>query len=94
MHPFITVEGKPNGQTLTFENYNDVVDHWYQMQEKAISWPDGRTAKYSIAVDISDLKTTQNRPAEAHAEQARTGRSWRKSCASRCPSISSPRWSA
>lgn len=66
----ITVEGKPNGQTLIFENYNDVDDHWYQMQEKAISWPDGRTAKYSIAVDITDLKTTQNRLAEAHAELA------------------------
>jgi diguanylate cyclase (GGDEF)-like protein len=35
-----------------------------------MTWPDGRTVKYSIAVDISELKATQNRLAEAHAELA------------------------
>jgi signal transduction histidine kinase len=35
-----------------------------------MSWPDGRVVKYSIAVDISELKEVQNRLAEAHAELA------------------------
>lgn len=60
-------KGRPNGETHVFEQFNEVDEHWYQMQEKCISWPDGRTVKYSIAVDISDLKTIQNSLAEAHA---------------------------
>ncbi|AGW12480.1 GGDEF domain-containing protein [Megalodesulfovibrio gigas] len=64
----VTADGKPNGRSIVFELYHDVDDCWYQLQEKAISWPDGRTAKYSIAVDINELKLTQNRLAEAHAE--------------------------
>ncbi|MBF0102842.1 MAG: GGDEF domain-containing protein [Desulfobacterales bacterium] len=62
--------GKPNGKTYVFEHFNDVDDRWYQVQEKAISWPDGRIVKYSIAVDITELKETQNRLAEAHADLA------------------------
>ena len=64
----INKEGKPNGKTYIFEHFNDADDRWYQLQEKAICWPDGRIAKYSIAVDISELKETQNRLVEAHAE--------------------------
>jgi diguanylate cyclase (GGDEF)-like protein len=33
-----------------------------------MAWPDGRVVKYSIAVDISELKKTQNQLAEAHAQ--------------------------
>ncbi len=64
----ITRDGKPNGKTYIFEHFNEVDDCWYQIQEKAICWPDGHIVKYSIAVDISELKETQNRLAEAHAE--------------------------
>ncbi|MBF0474944.1 MAG: GGDEF domain-containing protein [Deltaproteobacteria bacterium] len=63
----VTKDGKPNGKTFIFEHFNELHDRWYQLQEKAICWPDGRVAKYSIAVDISELKETQNRLAEAHA---------------------------
>ncbi len=61
---------KPNGATVIFENFHDLEDRWYQFQEKAIGWPDGRVVKYSIAVDISELKLAQNKLAEAHAELA------------------------
>jgi diguanylate cyclase (GGDEF)-like protein len=61
---------KAKNNTVTFEMFNPVDDKWYQLQEKAISWPDGRVVKYSIAVDISELKETQNHLAEAHAEIA------------------------
>lgn len=66
----VSKEGKPNGKISIFEHFNEMDDHWYQVQEKAITWPDGRTVKYSIAVDISELKETQNRLAEAHAALA------------------------
>lgn len=62
--------GRPMDKTVVFELFNPVNDRWYQLQEKAMTWPDGRITKYSIAVDISELKETQNRLAEAHAELA------------------------
>ena len=63
----IDENGRPNGRVLISQQFNEVDDHWYQLQERAISWPDGRTVKYSIAVDISELKEVQNSLAEAHA---------------------------
>lgn len=62
--------GKPNGVTVIYDHYSEREEHWYQMQEKTMGWPDGRVVKYAIAVDISELKETQNRLAEAHAELA------------------------
>ncbi len=64
----IDEEGKPNNKMIVFECFNPVDDHWYQLHEKAITWPDGHTVKYAIAVNISELKETQNRLAEAHAQ--------------------------
>lgn len=62
--------GKPSGETLVTELFNDVDDQWYQLQDKCISWPDGRIAKYTIGVNITQQKQTQNNLAEAHAELA------------------------
>jgi len=59
-----------NNQTVIHEKFNEVNDRWYQLQDKCIGWPDGRIAKYSIAVDITELKEVQNSLAEAHAELA------------------------
>lgn len=70
MAKLLTSSGQPNGETLIFEHFNEIDDCWYQMQERAMAWPDGRVVKYTIAVDISALKETQNRLAEAHAELA------------------------
>ena len=66
----LTPDGRPTDHTIVFEHFNEVDDRWYQMQVRAMTWPDGRTVKYSIAVDISELKETQNRLAEAHATLA------------------------
>ncbi len=73
-----TPTNRPLDKTIVFELFNPVDDHWYQLQEKAMTWPDGRITKYSIAVDISELKETQNRLAEAHAELALKNRSLEK----------------
>ncbi len=70
MADLLTAAGRPNGRTIVFEHFNEGDDRWYQMQIRAMTWPDGRVVKYSIAVDISELKETQNRLAEAHAELA------------------------
>lgn len=59
--------GKPNNNTLIFERFNEYNDCWYQHHEKSLCWPDGRVVKYTIEVDICELKATQNRLAEAHA---------------------------
>lgn len=64
----VTRDFKSNGNTIIWEHFNPVDDRWFQLQEKIISWPDGRTVKYSVSVDINQLKETQNRLAEAHAE--------------------------
>lgn len=62
--------GRPNGNTLVYEFFNEFDEHWYQMHESAVYWDNQRVVKYVIAVDVSDLKATQNRLAEAHAELA------------------------
>lgn len=70
-------DGLPNNKTIVFELFNEKDDCWRQMQDKTMRWPDGRIVKYSIAVDISELKQTQNRLAEAHAELALKNRELR-----------------
>jgi diguanylate cyclase (GGDEF)-like protein len=60
----------PNGISQVSELFNDVDDNWYQLEDKCISWPDGRIAKYSISINITELKQAQNSLAEAHAELA------------------------
>jgi diguanylate cyclase (GGDEF)-like protein len=63
----IDEEGKPNNKTLIFERFNEYNERWYQHHEKTLCWPDGRIVKYTIEVDISELKAMQNQLAEAHA---------------------------
>lgn len=60
----------PTMNNIVFEIFNPADDRWYQLQERAMSWPDGRVVKYSICVDITELKETQNKLAEAHAQLA------------------------
>jgi diguanylate cyclase (GGDEF)-like protein len=68
----LTPQGLPNGETRVFEHFNESDDRWYQMQVRAMTWPDGRVVRYAIGVDVSELKDTQNQLAEAHAKLALT----------------------
>lgn len=61
---------QPKNTTLVSDHFNPVNDLWYQLQEKSLFWPDGKIVKYSIAVEVSKLKETQNHLAEAHAQLA------------------------
>lgn len=63
-------QNRPNGKTFTYDFFNELQEKWYQIQEKAVVWDDGALVRYVIAVDISKLKETQNRLAEAHAQLA------------------------
>jgi diguanylate cyclase (GGDEF)-like protein len=62
--------GMPTGKIEVAELFNDVDDQWYRLEDKCISWPDGRVGKYSISVNITQQKEVQNLLAEAHAELA------------------------
>lgn len=64
----VDAQGKPNGRVHTSERFNEVEDCWFQLQEGTLTLADGRTAMYSIATDISEVKRMQNSLAEAHAE--------------------------
>lgn len=62
--------GRPNGRVVTYERFNELEDRWYQLREGALTLPDGRTAMYSFAMDIGEIKAMQNNLVEAHAELA------------------------
>jgi len=66
----ITGEGRPTGEIIVHEHYNEVDECWYQHHEQVIVWPDGRIVKFSVVVDISATKQIQNSLAEAHAQLA------------------------
>ncbi|MCK4871609.1 MAG: PAS domain S-box protein, partial [Phycisphaerales bacterium] len=60
--PFCTndrIFGDNTGQTHIWEFQNTVNHHWYRCIDKAILWPDGRTVRYEMAIDI-----TKHREAE------------------------------
>lgn len=56
-----------NNKSIIHEEFNDVDEKWYRFDERAIYWPGERLAKYTLAMDISSEKESQNKLAEAHA---------------------------
>ncbi|MBW7902776.1 MAG: GGDEF domain-containing protein [Rhodocyclaceae bacterium] len=63
----LDAQNRPNGVSLRYEFFNEFDECWYQIDEKAAFWDDGRVVQYVIANDISKQKEMQNRLAEAHA---------------------------
>jgi|GEM_PF-2737939 len=60
--PFCTndkILGEFSGKSYIWEFQNEINKRWYRCIDKAISWPDGRTVRYEMAVDITDLKKTE-----------------------------------
>jgi PAS domain S-box-containing protein len=44
------------GKTHIWEFQNKVDNRWYRCIDRAISWPDGRTVRYEMAIDIHERK--------------------------------------
>ncbi|MCP4540201.1 MAG: PAS domain S-box protein [Chloroflexi bacterium] len=51
----LTASDESSG-VYTWENQNTVTGHWYQIQNQAIRWVDGRIVRLSIAMDITERK--------------------------------------
>jgi len=47
------------GRSHVWEFFNRHNRRWYRCIDKAIEWVDGRTVRYEMALDITDLKRTE-----------------------------------
>jgi len=50
--------------------FDEVSDQWLQSYDELVRWPDGRTVRYSIAVDITEQKEIQANMIKTHAKLA------------------------
>jgi hypothetical protein len=50
--------------------FDEVTDSWLQSYDELVRWPDGRTVRYSIAVDITEQKEIQANMIKAHTKLA------------------------
>ena len=48
--------------------FDEVTDSWFQIYDEIVKWPDGRTVRYSIAVDITEQKEIQASMIKTHAK--------------------------
>lgn len=57
--PFCTndrIFGEHEGQTYIWEYRNARDGKWYRCIDRAIRWPDGRSVRYEMAVDVHDVR--------------------------------------
>ncbi len=58
--PLQAMLAETNGPTKRLiEHHDETRNRWYRLEEILIPWHDGRVAKYSIAVDTTDLRETR-----------------------------------
>ena len=50
--------------------FDEVTDQWLQSYDELVKWPDGRTVRYAIAVDITEQKEIQADMIKAHSKLA------------------------
>jgi len=50
--------------------FDESTDAWLQTYDELVRWPDGRTVKYSIAVDITEQKEIQASMIQTHTKLA------------------------
>ena len=58
--PFCTNEkifGEYLGKSYVWEFQNEITKKWYRCSDKAIEWTDGRTVRFELASDITEMKT-------------------------------------
>ena len=51
--------GENLGKTYIWENQNQVNKRWYKCIDKAIKWPNGKWVRYEMAIDITEMKRSQ-----------------------------------
>ncbi len=69
--PFCTndkILGEYAGKSYVWEFRNEATKRWFRCSDKAISWVDGRTARFELASDITDLKTAERQIREEQAK--------------------------
>lgn len=69
--PFCTNEkifGEWQGRSYVWEFRNEINHHWYRCIDKAIPWPDGRSVRYEMAVDITDRKQAEEEREKLESE--------------------------
>jgi diguanylate cyclase (GGDEF)-like protein len=57
-------------EKLVTNFFDEVTDKWLQSYDELVRWPDGRTVKYSIAVDITEQKEIQANMIKTHTKLA------------------------
>lgn len=50
--------------------FDEVTDTWLQSYDELVKWPDGRTVRYSISVDITEQKEIQASMIKTHTKLA------------------------
>jgi len=58
-------------EKLVSSFFNEATDKWFQSYDEIVKWPDGRTVKYTILVDITEQKEIQAIMITTHAKMAR-----------------------
>ncbi len=60
--PFCTndkIRGEYRDRSYIWEFQNERTRRWFRCIDKAIPWPDGRTVRYEMAIDITDRKNAE-----------------------------------
>ena len=57
-----------NNDYITYENFNEVANKWYQLQEKVVVLKDSRNILISFALDISIQKEAQSKLIDTHVK--------------------------
>lgn len=64
---YLVKNNKPTG-VYTWEFQNTLTGQWYQIQDQAIRWVDGRLVRLEIATNITDLKRAEAALRESEAK--------------------------
>ena len=57
-----------NSNYIIYENFNEIANRWYQLQEKVVKLSDGKDILISFALDISIQKEAQSKLIETHVK--------------------------
>jgi len=60
------------GNTHIWEHRNRRNKHWYKCVNKAIEWPNTKNVRFGIAIDVTELKQTEEKLKSAKTQQWRS----------------------